>query len=99
MILRKNVLLNVHLRCGHRIMEKENSFRGQSQGPTRKMDKGVLTEERNPGLPDGQTEELTPQPGQGAYSIFVQQKFLMIVVPQRGSSYLYINKSITLTEP
>lgn len=94
MILRKDVLLHVHLRCGHRIMEKENSFRGQSQGPPRKMDKGVLTEEQNLELPDGQTEELTPKPGQGAYSIFVQQIFLMTVVSQRGFSYLYINKSI-----
>ena len=62
MNLRKDMLLDVHLRCGHRMIEKENLFRGQSQGPPRKMDK-VVTEEQNLGLPDGQTEELTPQPG------------------------------------
>lgn len=69
MILKKDMLLNVHLRFGHRIMAKENSFRGPNQEPPRKRNKGDLTEEQNVGLPNGQTEEFTLQPRQGAFSI------------------------------
>lgn len=53
--------------------ERRISQRSHSQVPSSKMDKGVLTEEQNLGLPDGQTDKLTPQPGQGAISISAQQ--------------------------
>lgn len=84
---------NVLFRCGHRIMEKEDSSREQSQGPPKKMDKGVLTEEQNLGLPGGQIKKLTPQPRIGAFIISAQQD-LTIAVYQREFLYLYINKSI-----
>ena len=54
--------LNVHFRWGHRMIGKEDSFTGQSQGPAKKRNKGVPPEEQNPGLPGEQIKELNPQP-------------------------------------
>lgn len=67
------MFLKVHFTWGHRLMEKEESPKGHSRVPSSEMDKGILTEEQNLGLPDRQTNKLTPQPGQGAISISAQQ--------------------------
>lgn len=75
-------------------MEKEETPKGQSQKPPNKMDKGVLTEKQNLELPDGQStsNDLIPQPEQGAISISAQQDLMSVVHP-RDYSCLYINKS------
>lgn len=88
------MLLNVYLRYGHKLMEKEETPKGQSQKPPNNMDKGVLTEKQNLELPDGQStsNDLIPQPEQGAISISAQQDLMSVVHP-RDYSCLYINKS------
>ena len=88
------MLLNVYLRWGHRLMEKEDYPKVRE--PQKKMDKRVLAEEQSPRLP-GHTKQLTPQPGQRAVSISAQQDS-MIIVHQRGYSCLYANKIIQLTQ-
>lgn len=85
--LRKYMSLNVHFGWGHRMIEKEDSPTGQSQGPAKKRNKGVPPEEQNLGLPDEQIKELSPQPVSEVSSISAQQE-LMIAIHQRDFSCL-----------
>lgn len=80
--LRKYVPLNVHFRWGHRMIGKEDSPTGQSQGPAKKRNKGVPPKEQNLGLQDERIEELSPQPVSEVSSISAQQE-LMIAIHER----------------